>query len=301
MDFSKVTEAVMKVVITVLAITGAGAQAQEIVKPVLENLPTYSTQEYEAEDMFAEAVNTVMDRIEDFFELKEKADEGKEHAEAANPSPESAYNGDPPDPNPDRDIAKVNDLNDNDDEGNDPDDDDTGEDDTYEDLGEDPRDTELASHLDELNKKLDEKEERTEHREQFQENYNQDSVNEMKESNPEQYERITAANRMATREEIDAANGGETCWDSMSTDEMFDMLKTNPDRAKALLQDYQDRHPGAKEEGEPGFDREMMHENQMASKEERDKNDGIPQDMLDSNDPFKEFVSTEETEGNRVW
>lgn len=143
----------------------------------------------------------------------------------------------------------------------------------------------------ELNEKFEKEEKRKEDREEFQSNYKKEDVEKIKENDPEQYERIQAANKMATREELDEAAGGETCWDSMSTKEKMDMLKDNPDRAKALQQDYEDRHPyGMDEEDQTDYMKEMKNENLAASKAERDKNDGIPEDMLESDNPYEEFV-----------
>ena len=142
--------------------------------------------------------------------------------------------------------------------------------------------------------------ERAEDRENFQDNFDQKEVNALKESDPEQYERIMAANKLAVREEIDEAAGGETCWDNMSSKEMWDMYDKNPERAKALMQDYQDRHPYGDTDFETTYTKELIEDRRAESKTERDNNDGIPTDMLESENPYKEFVKAEEIDSQRV-
>ena len=141
---------------------------------------------------------------------------------------------------------------------------------------------------------------RAESREKFQNAYDQKAVNSMKESDPEQYERIMSANRMAVREEIDEAAGGETCWDNMSSKEMWDMYDKNPERAKMLMQDYQDRHPYGDSDFESPNTKEIIETNRAESKKQRDNNDGIPEDMLESENPYQEFVKTEEIDSQRL-
>lgn len=167
-------------------------------------------------------------------------------------------------------------------------------------LGNDTSDSIRENLWNELNSQLDEQQERKEHREEFQQNYSQEDVDALKYSDPDQYDRIMAANRMATREEIDEAAGGDTCWDNMSTEDKLEMLHTNPERGKALQQDYEDRHPRGMDKDDPDFDEKLMHEKQQDSKEKRDRNDGIPQDMLDSKDPYQEFTSADQTDTNRT-
>jgi len=145
-----------------------------------------------------------------------------------------------------------------------------------------------------------EQSDRAEDREKFLANFDQKSANELKESDPEQYDRMMAANKMAIREEIDEAGGGETCWDNMSTSEMFDMLDKNPDRAKALMQDYQDRHPYGDSDFESPNTKNLIEERRAESKAERDDNDGIPKDMLESENPYKEFTQIEKTDAQRT-
>lgn len=115
----------------------------------------------------------------------------------------------------------------------------------------------------------------------------------MKESDPEQYERVKAANNMATNEELDEAQGGETCWDNMSTKEKMDMQKTNPDRANALQQDYEDRHPyGLDEEDQTEDMKRMSKERQAEHREQREAD--IPDDMRDSKNPYKDVMEQQE-------
>lgn len=63
---------------------------------------------------------------------------------------------------------------------------------------------------------------------------------------------------------------------------------------------YEDRHPRGMNKDDPDFDEKLMHEKQQDSKEKRDRNDGIPQDMLDSKDPYQEFTSADQTDTNRI-
>ena len=89
---------------------------------------------------------------------------------------------------------------------------------------------------------------------------------------------------------MDEANGGKTCWDDMSFDEMTEMKKTNPDRANALQQDWMDRHPrGSAENDQTQEMKQEARERQIAHKAERDKNDDIPSDLLESKNPYKHF------------
>ena len=106
---------------------------------------------------------------------------------------------------------------------------------------------------------------------------------------------------MAIREELDKADGNETAWDNMSNKEMFALLDKNPEYAKALMQDYQDRHPygGDSDFRSPNTD-SLIEDRRAESKAERDKNDGIPEDMLKSENPYKEFTQVEKTESNRI-
>ena len=127
-------------------------------------------------------------------------------------------------------------------------------------------------------------------------------MEQLKESDPEQYERMQAANKMATREELDEANGGETCWDSMSTKEKMEMQKTNPDRANALRQDYEDRHPyGLDEEDQTDNMKQMAKERQSEHKAERDKNDDIPDDLRESKNPYRDVMQEQQERDSRDW
>ncbi len=163
------------------------------------------------------------------------------------------------------------------------------------DLGDDSDDPIRDQLWAELTKELDAKEERSEHREQFLNQYDQKTIDDMKLMDPEQAERIEAVNKVAIREEIDEAASGETVWDAMSFNEKMKMHQTNPDRFDALLQDWQDRHPEGKDSSDPDFDYGKMHESQQESKTERDKNDGISQEILESEDPYRDYISSPES------
>jgi len=150
----------------------------------------------------------------------------------------------------------------------------------------------------EINEEVDAKKERKDSRQEFQQKYNKEDVEKLKESNPEQYERMKAVNKMATNEELDEAQGGETCWDSMTTKEKFEMQKTNPDRANALLQDYQDRHPGGCDEKDQTDDmKRMSRERQAEHREQREAE--IPDDMRDSKNPYKDVMEQQENRDAR--
>lgn len=141
---------------------------------------------------------------------------------------------------------------------------------------------------------------RAEDRKEFQESFDKKEVDALKESDPEKYTRIMAANKMAAREEIDEAAGGETCWDNMTSKEMWDMYEKNPERAKMLQQDYLDRHPYGDCDFESPITKELIEANRAESKKQRDNNDGIPEDMLKSENPYQEFLKVEETDSHRL-
>lgn len=103
---------------------------------------------------------------------------------------------------------------------------------------------------------------------------------------------------MATNEELDEAQGGETCWDSMSTKEKMEMQKTNPDRANALRQDYEDRHPyGLDEEDQTEDMKRMSRERQAEHREQREAE--IPDDMRDSKNLYKDVMEQQENRDAR--
>ena len=141
----------------------------------------------------------------------------------------------------------------------------------------------------EINEEIDGQKERKASRQEFQDKYNEKAVTELKNTDPEQYQLKKETNKLAVHEELDEAQGGETCWDSMSGKEKMEMQKTNPDRARALLQDYQDRHPGGHDIDEQTDDeKRMARERQVEHREQREAN--ISDEVRESRNPYKEIL-----------
>ena len=150
---------------------------------------------------------------------------------------------------------------------------------------------------DELNSNLDAKEERASDREKFLEGFDSRDLENM---DPEDAERMKAVNKLAIREELDDANGGETSWDKMSFEDKMSLHKTNPDRFNALLQDYQDRHPHGLDEDNPDFDKSQKDRNLTESKELRDNDKSIPDALAAEKNPYKDYVGVDNAERDTV-